>query len=386
MEDDLKFRTKTINWRDWLGQYHMNNVLMQNQNGPCFVISLVNTLILSSEISSEEWSTVGKKGSSTSIKAGNSIPPSMLFSLKKMLLSREVSLSSLLNELTHLMLTLNETRGVSVDIGAILNVLPQLGTGLNVNLKLDNAVVANFGDQTASILQLLDLFDLKVVHGFLMREPWAEYDTFDKIQDFLISVIDRHSGVALETMPASEVLGLEVDDAEREVLHKYVLYRDFLSQNSTQLTEAGLETLKTDSELVPNNAFVIFFRNDHFNTLYKLDNRLYLLANDEGYGSGIVWEELKTVKGSDDELLNGYFEVREDESDKPQEHAEEAVYGDDPIAGADEQLAAQLQSQEDERLARDIQREYEAERAKREKSKDKRPAKQDWKPDKCVIV
>ncbi|ESX03610.1 hypothetical protein KL918_004655 [Ogataea parapolymorpha] len=384
--DDLKFRTKTINWRDWLGQYHMNNVLMQNQNGPCFVISLVNTLILSSEISSEEWSTVGKKGSSTSMKTGNSIPPSMLVSLKKMLLSREVSLSSLLNELTHLMLTLNEIRGDTVDIGAILNVLPQLGTGLNVNLKLDNAVVADFEDQTASILQLLDLFDLKMVHGFLMTEPWAEYDTFDKIQDFLISVIDRHSDVALETMPASEILELEVDDAERELLRKYVLYRDFLAQNSTQLTEAGLETLKQDSELVPNNAFVIFFRNDHFNTLYKLENKLYLLANDEGYGSGIVWEELKTVKGSDDELLNGFFEVREDESDKPQENVEEAVYEDDPIAGADEQLAAQLQSQEDERLARNIQREYEAKRAKREKPKDKKPAKQDAKPDKCVLM
>ncbi|KAG7876672.1 hypothetical protein KL938_004284 [Ogataea parapolymorpha] len=384
--DDLKFRTKTINWRDWLGQYHMNNVLMQNQNGPCFVISLVNTLILSSEISSEEWSTVGKKGSSTSMKTGNSIPPSMLVSLKKMLLSREVSLSSLLNELTHLMLTLNEIRGDTVDIGAILNVLPQLGTGLNVNLKLDNAVVADFEDQTASILQLLDLFDLKMVHGFLMTEPWAEYDTFDKIQDFLISVIDRHSDVALETMPASEILELEVDGAERELLRKYVLYRDFLAQNSTQLTEAGLETLKQDSELVPNNAFVIFFRNDHFNTLYKLENKLYLLANDEGYGSGIVWEELKTVKGSDDELLNGFFEVREDESDKPQENVEEAVYEDDPIAGADEQLAAQLQSQEDERLARNIQREYEAKRAKREKPKDKKPAKQDAKPDKCVIM
>ncbi|KAG7835791.1 hypothetical protein KL942_004961 [Ogataea angusta] len=384
--DDLKFRTKTINWRDWLGQYHMNNVLMQNQNGPCFVISLVNTLILSSEISSEEWSTVGKKGSRTSMKTGNSIPPSMLISLKKMLLSREVSLSALLNELTHLMLTLNETRGDAVDIGAILNVLPQLGTGLNVNLKLDNAVVADFEDQTASILQLLDLFDLKMVHGFLMTEPWAEYDTFDKIQDFLISVIDRHSDVALETMSASEVLALEVDDAEREVLRKYVLYRDFLAQNSTQLTEAGLETLKQDSELVPNNAFVIFFRNDHFNTLYKLENRLYLLANDEGYGSGIVWEELKTVKGSDDELLNGFFEVREDESDKPQEHAEEAVYEDIPVAGADEQLAAQLQSQEDERLARNIQQEYEAERARRERHKDKKPAKQYSKPDKCAIV
>ncbi|KAG7821473.1 hypothetical protein KL909_004360 [Ogataea angusta] len=384
--DDLKFRTKTINWCDWLGQYHMNNVLMQNQNGPCFVISLVNTLILSSEISSEEWSTVGKKGSRTSMKTGNSIPPSMLISLKKMLLSREVSLSALLNELTHLMLTLNETRGDAVDIGAILNVLPQLGTGLNVNLKLDNAVVADFEDQTASILQLLDLFDLKMVHGFLMTEPWAEYDTFDKIQDFLISVIDRHSDVALETMSASDVLALEVDDAEREVLRKYVLYRDFLAQNSTQLTEAGLQTLKQDSELVPNNAFVIFFRNDHFNTLYKLENRLYLLANDEGYGSGIVWEELKTVKGSDDELLNGFFEVREDESDKPQEHAEEAVYEDIPVAGADEQLAAQLQSQEDERLARNIQQEYEAERARRERPKDKKPAKQYSKPDKCAIV
>ncbi|KAG7887260.1 hypothetical protein KL936_004420 [Ogataea polymorpha] len=384
--DDLKFRTKTINWRDWLGQYHMNNVLMQNQNGPCFVISLVNTLILSSEISSEEWSTVGKKGSSTSMKTGNSVHPSMLVSLKKMLLSREVSLSSLLNELTHLMLALNDIRGETVDIGAILNVLPQLGTGLNVNLKVDSAVVTDFEDQTVSILQLLDLFDLKMVHGFLMTEPWAEYDTFDKIQDFLISVIDKHSNLELETMPASEILELEVDDAEREILHKYVLYRDFLAQNSTQLTEAGLETLKQDSKLVPNNTFVIFFRNDHFNTLYKLENRLYLLANDEGYGSGIVWEELKTVNGSDDKLLNGFFEVREDESDKLQQHVEEAVYEHDPIAGADEQLAAQLQSQEDERLARDIQREYEAKRAKHEKSKDKKPAKQDAKPDKCVIM
>ncbi|KAH3666911.1 hypothetical protein OGAPHI_003361 [Ogataea philodendri] len=378
--EDLTFHTKTINWRDWLGEYHMNNVLLQNKNGPCFIISLVNSLVLASELSNDEWSTVGKARSSPSKTQAKTVPASDLSSLKKLLVSRKVGLASLLNELTHLMLALNETKQDPVDIGEILNVLPHLGTGLNVNPVFTNPVVGDFGPHTHSILQLLHLFQLKVVHGFLVEAGATEFDTFDKYQDFLISVLDRFSATPLDTMGADEILALDVGPDDRATLAKYVEYRQFLADNSTQLTAYGLETLKSDATVVPNNGVVILFRNDHFTTLYKQEDKLYLLANDEGYGGDIVWEELNTVTGQHDELLNGFFEVRVGE---PAE-AESVAAESDAEAGADQQLAAQLQSQEDERIARDLQREYQTKKVLQDKARDKKPDTK--RNDKCFIV
>lgn len=41
----------------------------------------------------------------------------------------------------------------------------------------------------------------------------------------------------------------------------------------------------------------VFFRNNHFNTLYKHNGELYILVTDQGYAQeAIVWEKLNQVR------------------------------------------------------------------------------------------
>merc|ERR1719343_1055834 len=55
---------------------------------------------------------------------------------------------------------------------------------------------------------------------------------------------------------------------------------------------------------------VVFFRNNHYNTLTKHKNNLYLLVTDFGYAdvNSVVWEKLDVIDG-DTEYVTGEFQV-----------------------------------------------------------------------------
>jgi hypothetical protein len=59
---------------------------------------------------------------------------------------------------------------------------------------------------------------------------------------------------------------------------------------------------------LPSGSLSVFFRNNHFNTLYKRGNSLYILITDQGYlnNEDIVWEEMVGIDG-DSLLFNSYF-------------------------------------------------------------------------------
>ncbi|ODV83420.1 hypothetical protein CANARDRAFT_238283 [[Candida] arabinofermentans NRRL YB-2248] len=363
-DKNMRFKTKTINWSDSYGNFHMNNILLQNRNGPCFIISFINTLILAKELDElDEWSTVAlksKKGVATplSTKSGvKKLKNSDLTPLKEILLREEVSFDSILNELTSLMLLLNTDGSEIVDIAEILNILPYLDSGLNVNLKLSNPIIEDFEEQTDSINSLLKLFELKITHGFVFDDAQMvedpELDSFDKCQDYLISIIDLFQSkydINLQTSDSEQLSTLSVDDeSDQKRLIKYLKLKEFLDENKTQLTKTGLNILQTNDLILSNDSFLIFFRNDHFNTIYKVNGQLYLLANDEGYRNNdeIVWEELKSIGGLKDELLTGSFKT-------PQLKNEEVM----GPSSADVMLAKQLQSQEDEDYAKKLQKSY----------------------------
>jgi len=74
------------------------------------------------------------------------------------------------------------------------------------------------------------------------------------------------------------------------------LCSDFLRDTSSQLTTAGLQALR---EKLKDEQLCVFFRNNHFSTLYKKMGRLFLLVTDEGYADfpDVVWEGLESVRG-----------------------------------------------------------------------------------------
>lgn len=81
----------------------------------------------------------------------------------------------------------------------------------------------------------------------------------------------------------------------------------FLQDSQSQLTVSGLVQL---AESMSQGSVAAFFRNNHFNTLYKhSDGALYVLVTDEGYSNeeGVVWERLCSEVG-DTTYATGEFE------------------------------------------------------------------------------
>ena len=100
---------------------------------------------------------------------------------------------------------------------------------------------------------------------------------------------------------------------QRVLVSKSQVINDFLSTSSHQLTYKGLEQMHLH---ISNDDLCVFFRNNHFATITKHDNELYLLVTDLGYANTpeIVWEKLDTING-DTEHANDLFcrpECRDD--------------------------------------------------------------------------
>ncbi|KAM5572646.1 ubiquitin carboxyl-terminal hydrolase MINDY-1 [Rosa sericea] len=83
------------------------------------------------------------------------------------------------------------------------------------------------------------------------------------------------------------------------------LIRNFLKNNASQLTFSGLFCLQ---EGLKERELCVFFRNNHFSTMFKINGELYLLATDQGYLNqhDLVWEKLNEVNG-DTLFMTGNF-------------------------------------------------------------------------------
>lgn len=74
------------------------------------------------------------------------------------------------------------------------------------------------------------------------------------------------------------------------------LIRNFLKNSANQLTIYGLFCLQDG---LKERELCVFFRNNHFNTMFKFEGELYILATDQGYLNqpDLVWEKLNEVNG-----------------------------------------------------------------------------------------
>ncbi|CCH59343.1 hypothetical protein TBLA_0B05100 [Henningerozyma blattae CBS 6284] len=260
----MNFQTKNIQIN---GVPH--KIILQNENGPCALIALVNVLLLS---------------------PAHRPAAQLLVTLVNQ--SNTISLDSLVQTLSELGLY---AHGSSTDdISSLLQLLPKLHKGL----VIDPAFNGSFTDTKE--MALFRLFGVGMVHGWVIDpqlDPLA-YDivskySYDSTQQLLAQAYDIQQR-GLQTPQATQIL----DTAT------YV--KAFLARSATQLTEYGLTYLK---EVLLEKSFAVLFRNDHFLTLYKNNNELYTLVTDLGYKSrtDIVWESLKSVNGSQDIFYTGDF-------------------------------------------------------------------------------
>lgn len=298
------YSIKHTRWYDdSIGQLRELPILIQNANGPCPLLALVNALVLSTPAGAET-------------------------ALIEALRTREqVSLGLLLDavfdELT------SGRRGSAAqelpDVGDLYQFLLALHTGMNVNPRfVPTAIeVPNLMDADGPIkdvhpalrqpggfeqtreTRLYSTFNIPIIHGWLPTKGSEAYAAFERAAPSF----DEALNIQFREEELEEKLrtsGLSPD--EIKLFEDITSIKEFLERWPTQLTSYGLDVIR--QHLQPGG-IAIFFRNDHFSTLYKdpKSGRLMALVTDAGYATHdeIVWESLVDVNGAGGELFSGDF-------------------------------------------------------------------------------
>jgi len=86
------------------------------------------------------------------------------------------------------------------------------------------------------------------------------------------------------------------NEAPKATAADAAVVRAFMEMHCSQLTPFGLSCM---SDVLKEHQLAVFFRNNHFNTLFKYEGAVYLLVTDQGYEyePDIVWERLDSVQG-----------------------------------------------------------------------------------------
>ncbi|PKS07042.1 hypothetical protein jhhlp_005639 [Lomentospora prolificans] len=304
------YHIKSINWHDHKAQRNprASPILVQNANGPCPLVALVNALVLT-----------------TPASAGDTPIISVLKSRE------QISISLLLEAVVEeLMSSPRRGGGELPDMTDLYSFLKGLDTGMNVNPRFVPSdetaerikssylshVPAHERDQcipgvfeATKEMDLYATFAIPLVHGWLPSTGELVYDSlkrratsYEEAQHLLFMEEELN-----EKLENPDSAGLT---PEEQVLYEDIMIiKTFLNSSATQLTPWGLEVLR---KAMAPGMVAILFRNDHFSTLYKHPESLGLLTlvTDAGYSGHqeVVWESLGNING-DVEFYSGDFRL-----------------------------------------------------------------------------
>lgn len=350
MEDkevETRFPIKIVRWSneytDSQDQF-LTPVLLQDKNGPCPLIALINTLILNKELQLNNYVMNDQVIPEVEQQKFNRIDELQQNLYKWNNQDGYVKLSDILEELGDMILFYSQFKPLKYEIDQLLSKLPILNTGLNVN---PNLISGNFqGDDLGSIL--FNLFDLKFRHGWTVNQIESEsYNDGDQVDNYAKVVELLYE---LQTFDSIQDY-LLLPDETPEIASNKRLIEKWLDLNRTQLTKNGLNRLNMD---VSNGEFIVFFRNNHFSTLFKKNHQeFYLLITDSSFqnvSNRIVWQSLNSISGKDDLFFSGtFFPIL----DIDQDFQETNIDPDNDLM-----LIKQLQEEEDSKLAAAMQAKY----------------------------
>ncbi|KAH9995143.1 hypothetical protein F4779DRAFT_607749 [Xylariaceae sp. FL0662B] len=305
------YQIKNINWYDATAAKNPRKspILVQNANGPCPLVALVNALTLTTP--------PDRRGSN----------------LVETLRSREqISLDFLLEAVFDELMTHRHTNTDASlpDMSELYAFLKGLHTGMNVNprfIPTPECVAAykrNFlipidpsaqGDlipgtfENTRDMKLYATFSIPLIHGWLPPRDDAVYDSlnrqassYDDVQSLLFHEEE------LEDKLSNSETGLT--EQEQQLYQDIIIIKSFLSTSATQLTPWGLNVI---TKAMRPGTVAILFRNDHFSTLYRhpQTHKLFTLVTDAGYFTHdeVVWESLVDVRGERAEFFSGDFRV-----------------------------------------------------------------------------
>jgi len=301
------YEVKKISWHDVTASQNprVSPILVQNANGPCPLLALVNALTLST-------------------------PANVDTALVDTLRSRErVSLGLLLDAVFDELMS--GRRGDAAqelpDVGDLYSFLVTLHTGMNVNplfvpvsktsSELRNSMSHVHPSERASAvpgtfeetreMKLYSTFNVPLIHGWL---PDRDSPAHAALSRSARSYEDAQNLMFHEESLEDKLQAEGLNFQEQGTLEDIATIKAFFASNATQLTPYGLERITTS--LAPGSV-AILFRNDHFSTLYRHPDTLQLLqlVTDMGYAGHeeVVWESLIDVNGENAEFFSGDFRV-----------------------------------------------------------------------------
>ncbi|KAL8931842.1 MAG: hypothetical protein Q9211_006698, partial [Gyalolechia sp. 1 TL-2023] len=300
------YQIRHINWFDASSAINPRRspIMVQNANGPCPLLALVNALVLST-------------------------PANISTDLVETLRVREqVSLGLLLDAVIDELMSgrRGDAAQALPDVSDLYAFLINLHTGMNVNPRFvepdvaptdlldspnDEAIGGSSctrragGFEDTPFMRLYSTFAISLIHGWLPRKNHPvcaalsrRATTYEDAQSLLFAEED------LERKLQNQGLSFE----EQRLLEDIGSVKHFLTTSPTQLTDYGLDTI---TEALRPGAIAILFRNDHFSTLYKQprSGRIFTLVTDMGYAGHdeVVWESLVDISGEGSEFFSGDF-------------------------------------------------------------------------------
>ncbi|KAL8847534.1 MAG: hypothetical protein Q9221_007434 [Calogaya cf. arnoldii] len=299
------YQIRLVNWFEYSSPVNPRTspIMVQNANGPCPLLALVNALTLST-------------------------PAGLTTALVETLRVREqVSLGLLLEAVIDELMS--GRRGDAAhrlpDVSELHTFLVNLHTGMNVNprfvepmaspthlmddpINLSNASVDNRKvgafENTPDML-LYATFAVPLIHGWLPRRNHPVCASLSRSGK---NYEEAQSILFMEEDLESKLQADGLTNEEQQMLEDITSIKYFLTSSPTQLTDYGLDTL---TETLRPGTIAILFRNDHFSTLFKepRSGRIFTLVTDLGYAGHdeVVWESLIDISGEGSEFFSGDF-------------------------------------------------------------------------------
>ncbi|SMN21510.1 similar to Saccharomyces cerevisiae YGL082W Putative protein of unknown function [Maudiozyma saulgeensis] len=318
----VRFVTKAIEYEN-----RKCCIILQNENGPCALIALVNVLLLDPKFENITGDLKTLVNDSNNVELEDILQA--VASIALYITDNNLNTTQTI----HGSLDVEYLKDES-DMSKLFAILPSLNAGLNVNPNFDGTF------ENSAELALFRLFGVPLVHGWIMENDHNELSKLS--YDEALNVVAHAEELCDDT---------EQHDTTNDtcVFEKATILKAFLNNSSTQLTSNGIQYL---IKTLSNNSLSVLFRNDHFATILKRDDILYTLITDLGYSRqpSIIWESLMSI----DSFLNDFCDSHFRKSEAIQEDIsadKEMNDKADEVNSIDRKIALQLQEEEDRIIA-----------------------------------
>ena len=300
------YQIRLVNWFDASSSINPRRspIMVQNANGPCPLLALVNALVLSTP---------------------SGLETALLDTLER---REQVSLGLLLDAVIDELMS--GRRGDAAqnlpDVSDLYAFLVNLHTGMNVNpifvqndTEVTHLTEASIVGETASKssigyvggfestreMKLYSTFAVPLIHGWI---PSSSHTARDALKRSAKTYEDAQNLMFAEEELEDKLSRQGLNQDEERLLQDIADVKFFLSSSATQLTGFGLSRIM---ESLRPGSIAILFRNDHFSTLYRhpRSGQLFTLVTDMGYAGHdeVVWESLVDTSGEGSGFFAGDF-------------------------------------------------------------------------------